>query len=140
MGRAEVEQFLAHLAVDNHVSASTQNQALSALLFLYNYVLEQPIGYIDVLWAKKPKRLPVVLTRHEVNRIIACLTGTPLLVVQLLYGGGLRLNEALGLRVKDVDFGQHLLIWVSPIFVRKYTVGIQETSTESFVTIRSDFG
>ncbi len=110
MGRAEVEQFLAHLAVDNHVSASTQNQALSALLFLYNYVLEQPIGYIDVLWAKKPKRLPVVLTRHEVNRIIACLAGTPLLVVQLLYGGGLRLNEALGLRVKDVDFGQRLLI------------------------------
>jgi integron integrase len=110
MGKPEVEQFLAYLAIDNNVSASTQNQALSAILFLYNHVLEQPIGYVDVLWAKRPKRLPVVLTHSEVKAVLAQLKGVPLLVVQLLYGGGLRVNEALRLRVKDVDFGQRLLV------------------------------
>lgn len=110
MGKPEIEQFLAHLAVDKHVAASTQNQALSAILFLYNVVLEQPVGYVDVLWAKKPKRLPIVMTRAEVKAVMAQLKGVPSLVVQLLYGGGLRLNEALQLRVQDIDFGQQLVV------------------------------
>lgn len=110
MGREEVSQFITHLAVEGNVAASTQNQALSAILFLYNQVLEQPIGHIDVLWAKKPRRLPVVLTQEEVQRVLTNLSGTSLLIVQLLYGGGLRVSEALRLRVQDIDFGQSLLV------------------------------
>ncbi|MCB9421011.1 MAG: integron integrase [Ardenticatenaceae bacterium] len=110
MGRDEVEAFLTHLAVEGNVAASTQNQALSALLFLYNEVLRQPLGQVDVTWAKKPVRLPVVLTREEVGAVMAHLTGEPLLVTQLLYGGGLRLTEGLRLRVQDIDFGQKLLV------------------------------
>lgn len=110
MGKAEVESFLSHLATDRHVSASTQNQALHALLFLYKEVLHKPLPNIDSIKAKKPKRLPVVLTRDEVQAVLDRLAGVPLLVVQLLYGGGLRVNECLRLRVKDVDFGQKLLV------------------------------
>ncbi|PIE80297.1 MAG: hypothetical protein CSA11_09205 [Chloroflexi bacterium] len=110
MGKPEVETFLKELAVQRNVAASTQNQALSALLFLYNDVLDRPIGYVDVLWAKKPKRLPVVLTRAEVKAVLAQLNGTALLIGQLLYGSGLRLLECLRLRVREVDFGQGLLI------------------------------
>ncbi|GAB4162096.1 MAG: integron integrase [Candidatus Promineifilaceae bacterium] len=110
MDKEEVEAFLVYLAVDQHVSASTQNQALSALLFLYNEVLEKPLGRIDVTWAKKPERLPVVLTREEVNAVLAQLSGDVLLVVQFLYGAGLRLNECLGLRVQDIDFGQRMIV------------------------------
>ncbi|MFZ1398548.1 MAG: integron integrase, partial [Candidatus Promineifilaceae bacterium] len=110
MGKDEVEAFLTHLAVDRDVAASTQNQALSALLFLYRDVLNQPLDWVNVLWAKKPSRLPVVLTRQEVHAVLNQLTGLPHLVVQLLYGAGLRVNECLRLRVKDVDFGQQLII------------------------------
>ncbi|MCA9994449.1 MAG: integron integrase [Anaerolineales bacterium] len=110
MGKPEVEAFLKHLALQRNVAASTQNQALSALLFLYNDVLEQPLGYVDVLWAKKPTRLPVVLTRTEVQAVFSQLTGIPLLISQLLYGGGLRVMEGLRLRVQDIDFGQRLIV------------------------------
>ncbi len=111
MGRAEVEAFLTHLAVAGDVAASTQNQALSALLFLYQYVLQQPLEHVDVMWAKKPKRLPNVLTQNEVKRILQHLDGEMLIIVQLLYGSGMRLMECLRLRVQDVDFGQKQ-IWV----------------------------
>jgi integron integrase len=105
MGVAEVNAFLTHLAVEGHVSASTQNQALSALLFLYGPVLEQPHGLLEGgVRAKRPKRLPVVLTPDEVSRVLARLDGVPLMVALLLYGAGMRLNEALSLRVKDIDF------------------------------------
>ena len=110
MGKPEVEAFLKHLAVRQDVAASTQNQALSALLFLYKEVLEQPLGYVDVLWAKKPKRLPIVLTRSEVKAVLAQLSGVSLLIVQLLYGSGLRVTECLRLRVQDVDFGQRFIV------------------------------
>jgi integron integrase len=111
MGAAEIEQFLTYLAQERHVAASTQNQALSALLFLYREVLSLPLSNINVTWAKKPKRLPTVLSKDEANRIISCLTGTSRLMAQLLYGSGLRLMECLRLRVKDVDFSQcHILI------------------------------
>jgi integron integrase len=110
MGKADVEDFLAHLAMDRNVAASTQNQALSALLFLYRVVLDQPVEWVDMAWSKKPERLPVVLTQGEVKAVMAQLSGVPSLVVRLLYGGGLRVREGIGLRVQDVDFGQRLLV------------------------------
>ncbi len=106
MAEAEVSEFLTSLARDGHVAASTQNQALSALLFLYKQVLKQEFGWLDgVERAKKPVRLPVVLTRDEVHKIFAHLQGTPRLMAGLLYGSGLRLMECVRLRIKDVDFG-----------------------------------
>jgi integron integrase len=111
MGSAEIEAFLTHLAVDQNVAASTQNQALSALLFLYREVLKQELdGPIDALRAKRPKRLPVVLTREETLKIIGYLSGMHRLMAKLLYGSGLRLMECLRLRVKDLDFAQHQII------------------------------
>ena len=105
MGLPEGNAFLTHLAVDAHVSASTQNQALSALLVLYGAVLERPLGTLEgVVRARRPKRLPVVLTPDEVARVLKHMEGVPLMVALLLYGAGMRLNEALQLRVKDIDF------------------------------------
>ncbi|MCA1978567.1 MAG: integron integrase [Thiobacillus sp.] len=107
MGAREVEAFLTHLAVEGRVSASTQNQAKSALLFLYREVLEQELSWLEnVTQAKAPKRLPVVLTREEAQAVLSRLTGTHWLVAGLLYGAGLRIMEALRLRVKDVEFGR----------------------------------
>jgi len=106
LGENDINRFLTFLATDRHVSASTQNQALSALLFLYREVLDQPLPRIaDVVRARRPKRLPVVLSRAEVWAVIGHLDGVPRLVASLLYGSGLRLLEALRLRVQDVDFG-----------------------------------
>ena len=134
MGKAEVTAFLTHLAVDRHVAVSTQNQALSALIFLYQYVIEKPLPYIDVLWAKKPKRLPVVLTKREVKQVLQGLSGVPLLVAQLLYGSGLRLNEGLGLRVKNVDFGQGILIVRDGKGFKDRTTTLPETMIPSLQT------
>jgi site-specific recombinase XerD len=108
MGEPEINQFLTDLAVNKKVAASTQNQALSALLFLYQQVLNQPIGWVNpAVQAKRPERLPVVLTRQEVKAILSLMDGSPKLVAALLYGAGLRLMEGLQLRVKDVDFTTH---------------------------------
>ena len=105
MGKPEVEQFLSHLAVERNVAASTQNQALSAILFLYKEVLEKNIGWLDdVERAKRPARLPVVLTAAEVRAVLAHLEGRHRLMANLLYGAGLRLMECVRLRVKDLDF------------------------------------
>lgn len=105
MGKQEVEQFLTHLAVDRHVAASTQNQALSAILFLYKEILEKDLGWLeDVERAKRPARLPVVLTSTEVRTVLAHLEGRYRLMANLLYGAGLRLMECVRLRVKDLDF------------------------------------
>jgi site-specific recombinase XerD len=101
----EVQQFLSHLAVAGHVAASTQSQALSALLFLYQQVLKQDMGWLDhVVRAKQSHRVPVVLTQDEVKAVLAHLSGTTWIMATLLYGAGLRLLECLRLRVKDVDF------------------------------------
>jgi integron integrase len=103
MGAAEVEAFLTHLAVDQRVSAATQNQGLHALLFLYRQVLGVDLSWLEnITRASKPKRLPVVLSRMEVRAVLAELDGVPWLVASLLYGGGLRLTEALRLRVNDL--------------------------------------
>lgn len=111
MGPAEINAFLTHLAVDGHVAASTQNQAFSAILFLYRSVLEVEPGRIaGVVRAVRPKRLPVVLTRDEVTRVMAELADPYRLVAQLLYGSGLRLLESLCLRVQDVDFTRHEIL------------------------------
>ncbi len=101
----DVSAFLTHLAVAGNVAASTQNQALAAILFLYGKVLKKPLGRLEgVVRAKRPKRLPVVLTQAEVESLLRHMDGTPRLIATLLYGSGLRLMEALRLRVKDVDF------------------------------------
>ena len=111
MGEAEINAFLSDLAVRDGVSASTQNQGLAAFLFLYRYVLEKPLPAIaDVIRAKRPRRLPVVLTRAEVRAVIGRMGGTPRLVATLLYGSGMRLLECLRLRVKDVEFGESRII------------------------------
>lgn len=105
LGEPEVNQFLTELAVKQNVAPSTQNQALCALLFFFETVVGKPLDRIDgVIRARRPKPRPVVLSRVEVRGLFAELTGTPELVCQLLYGSGLRLNEGLSLRVKDVDF------------------------------------
>lgn len=111
MGADEVNAFLTHLAVEGSVSASTQAQALSALVFLYRHVLDDPLPWLDeIVRARKSRRLPVVLTQAEVSVVLGQMSGVPRLVAGLLYGGGLRLLEALRLRVKDVDFAANLLI------------------------------
>ena len=105
MGGAEVEAFLSHLATEGRVAASTQNQALSALLFLYREVLAVELPWLDgVVRAKRPQRLPVVLTETEVSALLARLDGTRWLATSLLYSSGMRLLEGLRLRVKDVEF------------------------------------
>ena len=111
MAASEVEAFLTYLAVERKGAASTQNQALSAILFLYREVLGKTVetGF-QYIGAKRPKRLPVVLTKSEVQQILVRLSGDTKLVVQLLYGSGLRLNEAVRLRVKDIDFEQSQII------------------------------
>ena len=99
MGARDVSAFLTHLAVERNVAASTQNQALNALVFLYEPVLERPLGELaGVVRARKPRRLPVVLTRGEVAGLLSRLEGSPCLVASILYGSGLRLLEALQLR------------------------------------------
>jgi integron integrase len=111
MGGEEIAQYLTYLAVERKVAASTQNQALSALLFLYREVLHVKLDYpIDAVRATKPRRLPTVLTPLEVRQVIACLTGTHQLMAKLLYGSGLRLMECVRLRVKDVDFAQSMIV------------------------------
>ena len=108
MGGPQVEAFLSHLAKVGRVAASTQNQALSALLFLYREVLRSELPWMDrVVRAKRPKHMPVVLTENEVRALLAHLEGTRWLVVSLLYSSGARLLEGLRLRVKDIDFERH---------------------------------
>ena len=112
MGEEEVGRFLTHLAVDRNVAASTQNQALSALVFLYKVVLDRPLdrGRGEVTPARRPERLPVVFTREEVRAVLAGMEGDRRLMAGLMYGSGLRLMECVRLRVKDVDFGQNHLV------------------------------
>ena len=108
MGAPEVAQFLSSLAVEGRVAASTQNQALSALLFLYRYVLHQELPWLDdVVRARRPKHLPIVLTRDEVRAVISKMDGTPRLMATLLYCSGLRLLECARLRVQDIDFAMN---------------------------------
>lgn len=107
LGPKEVEAFLTHLAVEGGVSASTQGQALAALLFLYKQVLAIELPWLDeVVRAKRPQRVPTVLTPDEVARILACMDGTHALMARMLYGTGMRLMECLRLRVKDVDLAR----------------------------------
>jgi integron integrase len=111
MGEPEINAFLTHLAVKEHVSASTQNQALAALLFLYRHVLSREVGDLgQVVRARKPTRLPVVLTREEVKAVLSHLQGDKWLMGSLMYGAGLRLMECLRLRVQDIDFARNEIL------------------------------
>jgi integron integrase len=111
MGGKEVESFLTHIAVHGKVSASTQNQAKSALLFLYKNVLEVDLPWMtDIVSAKSPQRLPVVLTRSEVTAVLSQVSGTSGLMLRLIYGTGMRIMECLRLRVKDLDFERYEIV------------------------------
>jgi site-specific recombinase XerD len=111
MAAPEVSAFLSSLATAGHASASTQNQALAALLFLYSDVLGRDLETIEeMVRAKRPARLPVVMTRQEVAAVLSKLRGTSRLMASLLYGAGLRLSECASLRVKDVDFALAQLV------------------------------
>lgn len=111
LGEAEVARFLTGLADDDDVSASTQNQALNALLFFFKEALGRELGLVEgVVRAKRPQRVPVVLSREEVSAVLGAMSGTPKLMATLLYGAGLRLLECCRLRVKDVDFFQNQIV------------------------------
>jgi integron integrase len=111
IAEAEIARFLSSLATESNVSSSTQNQALNALLFLYKEVLDKKIGLIQgIVRAKRSRRLPVVLTKEEVKRVLSGITGTPWLMAMLLYGAGLRLMECCRLRVKDIDFSKNQIV------------------------------
>jgi integron integrase len=132
MSATEVEQFLTALAVQRKVSASTQNQAKNALLFLYKEVLDIQLPWLDKMeTAKRPKYLPVVLTVREVNAMLEHTAGTPGLILRLVYGTGMRINECLSLRVKDVDFERHeILIRDGKGFKDRITMLPQSTVNE----------
>ena len=105
LGEKEIYNYLTYLAQKAEVAASTQNQALNAIVFLYKQVLQKELGVFENLhWAQKPKRLPVVFTRSEAKAVLSRLSGRDWLMASLLYGAGLRLTECLRLRVKDIDF------------------------------------
>jgi integron integrase len=111
MGVEEIQAFISHLATERALSASSQNQALSAILFLYRHVLQKEIEFpTDIIRAEKSRTLPTVLTHQEALAVINNLTGIPQLMTKILYGSGLRLMECLRLRVKDIDFGNHAII------------------------------
>jgi integron integrase len=111
MGAAEIRSYLSYLATQREVSASTQNLAFNAILFLYKHVLKHPIGALGAIErAKRPKRLPTVFSQEEVLLILRNIKGTPLLVVGILYGAGLRLMECLRLRVHDIDFDRNQIM------------------------------
>lgn len=111
MGRAEIEAFLTHLAEKENVAASTQNQALSAILFLYRSVLDKPPKFpIDAIRARRSETVPTVLSREEARLVLSCLSGQHLLMTELLYGSGLRSAECVRLRVKDLDFALHQVV------------------------------
>ena len=111
MGQQEIQAYLSHLATEKKVAASTQNQALSAILFLYRHVLNIEIEFpTNIIRAEKSKTLPTVLTHHEAITVINKMQGTTQLMTKLLYGSGLRLMECIRLRVKDIDFGNHQII------------------------------
>jgi integron integrase len=111
MGAEEVQEFITYLANERNIAASTQNQALSAIVFLYKYVLQQEIIIpSDIVRPGRPERLPTVLSHQEAMSIIQKMEGIPKLVVQLLYGSGLRITECLRLRIKDLDFANHQIV------------------------------
>lgn len=111
MGAPEVESFLSALATEQNVSANTQNLALSSILFLYKEVLTVELPWLDdIVRAKKPQRLPVVLSEAEIKRLLTCMEGIPGLVARLLYGTGMRLMEGLKLRIKDIDFDRREIL------------------------------
>ena len=110
MGKTEVEGFLGHLATEEKIAGSTQNQALSALLFVYRNVLDIDLGALTLARAQRSQNVPTVLTKEEVHAVLAQMSGVCGLMARLLYGGGLRLSECIELRVKDIDFGQRQII------------------------------
>jgi len=154
MGKREIEQFLTHLAVDNNVSPTTQNQAFSAILFLYRDVLHVDMKEwnIQALRAQERKHIPVVLTKDEVKQIISRVDGIYQLILKLMYGCGLRMSEVLNIRVKDIDFGfNKVYIWDSkslkdrtiplPISIKdELKIQVEKTKEQHIQDIENGFG
>lgn len=112
-GEQKIEQFLTHLAVSKNIVPATQNQAMNALVFLYKRVLKIPLNdEINAVRAAKKVNIPVVMTREEVRQIVTVMEGTPQLIVKILYGSGLRVMEAVRLRVQDVDYAMKQFVFV----------------------------
>lgn len=131
MGRVEIERYLTHLAVNRCVASTTQNVAFQAILFLYREVLGRVIADVDSLRAKRPQRIPTVLSRDEVSRILGELRGPMRLVAMLCYGCGLRIGEAMSLRVKDVDFANRQIILRAAKGMKDRVVPIPRTAEQS---------
>lgn len=111
LGKDEIRNFINYLSIERHVSASTQNQALQGILYLYKNVINKEIGWIDeISHAERKKHLPVVLTKYEVNKVFEYLNGIPLLISMLLYGSGLRLGECLKIRIQDIDLEYRTIV------------------------------
>ena len=111
LDQTDLKDYLTHLAADRKVAAATQNQAFNAVLFLYRHILSIEIDTLDdVVRAKQNRRLPVVLTQEEIGKLFQCMRSTNLLMAKTIYGGGLRLQECLNLRIKDVDFNRYRLV------------------------------
>jgi integron integrase len=111
MGETQIAEFLSHLANETRVSASTQNQALHAILFLYRHVLARPLGFMPGIVApRRPVRLPIVLSQSEVRRLLSAMRGVPRLCATLMYGSGLRVSECMSIRVKDIDFDRQEIL------------------------------
>ena len=153
MGAAEVSAYMTHLAVNRKVAAATQNQALSALVFLYAKVLEEPLGDIgETVRAKQSQKLPVVLTKSEVRSLLTELDGLHWLVACLMYGSGLRLMEAMRLRVKDIDFdrraiivrngkgGKDRVVTLSDQLIEPLTTHLMQVKTQHDKDISEGFG
>jgi len=130
LGAAEVKAFLENLAVHGNVAPSTQNQALSALVFLYREVLSTPLELGTIVRPKRPRALPVVLNRHEVRTLLDQLSGTRKLLASLMYGTGMRVMEVLRLRVKDVDFGYHQIVVRNAKGAKDRVVPLPEATVE----------
>jgi len=154
MGKNEIEMFLTHLAVDNNVSPTTQNQAFSAILFLYRDVLRVDMKEwnIQALRAQERKHIPVVLTKDEVKQIISGVDGIYQLILKLMYGCGLRMSEVLNIRVKDIDFGfDKVYIWDSkslkdrtiplPVSIKsELRMQVEKTKEQHAIDLENGFG
>ena len=131
MGNKEVETFLSHLAVSRGVSAATQNQALCAIVFMYKHVLDRELTNLKFGYAKKPRNLPTVLNAEVVKKILKCMSGKNWLIIAIVYGCGLRVHEALRLRVKDIDLiNQSIFVFGGKGRRDRYTL-LQEAIAES---------
>jgi len=136
IGEQEIKQFLDWLATERNVSASTQNQALCAILFLYKSVLHSEIEWVNnIKWAKRPRKLPVVFSKTELARIMPHLKDVYWVIANVMYGSGLRLNESISLRIQDIDFDYSQIIVRNAKGLKERTTVLPETLKKRFLNL-----